>query len=130
MTLTRKTPLRRETPLRANPSPKRPKPVSVVSDAQRKAVKGHSCLVCGTEPVDPAHVIPRGLCPDLDGDPRAVVPLCRAHHIMYDAGRLSLLEFLEPGWRDRLAYAVERVGLLTTLYRTTNEHWSPERVAA
>jgi len=54
-------------------------------------------------------------------DPKAVIPLCRACHTAYDQGRLSILEHLEPLYRTELAYAVARVGLMTTLRRVTND---------
>jgi hypothetical protein len=60
----------RSTPLRRSPS-------LAASEAQRAAVAGRACIVCGTSagPVDPAHLIPRSLggC----GDVFCVVPLCR-----------------------------------------------------
>jgi hypothetical protein len=64
------------------------------------------------------------LCPDTDGDPRAVVPLCRRHHDAYDHEGLDILPFLEPHFRVELAFAVERFGLLSTLRRVTNERES------
>ncbi len=97
------------------------RPISEASKPQRQAVAGRACIVCAAHPTDPAHLIPKGLADDLDGDPRAVVPLCRTHHSAYDEGRLSLLEHLEPHWRAELAFAVERVGLMSTLRRVTNE---------
>jgi hypothetical protein len=99
-----------------------------VHPALRDAVKGRSCLVCGSDDVDPAHLIPRGLAADFN-DPRAVVPCCRRHHQMYDLGQLDLLPFLEPRFRAELGFAVERFGLLRTLERVTNTSWS-ERQAA
>jgi hypothetical protein len=56
--------------------------------------------------------------------------LCREHHRAYDEERLSILEFLEPRFREELAYAVENFGLLTTLQRVTNSRWVPEKEAA
>lgn len=56
-------------------------------------------------------------------DPRAVIPLCRPHHRAYDLGTLDVLPDLEPRFRQELAFAVERVGLLTTLRRVTNSRW-------
>lgn len=95
--------------------------VSEASREQRQAVRERACIVCARHPTEPAHLIPRGLSDDLDGDPRAVVPLCRSCHRSYDEGELSLLEHLEPHWRAELAFAVERIGLLSTLRRVTNE---------
>jgi hypothetical protein len=53
-------------------------------------------------------------------DPRAVVPLCRAeHHREFDEGRLDLASYLEPHWRESIAWAVEAVGLFAALRRIT-----------
>jgi hypothetical protein len=97
------------------------RPISEASPEQRAAVAIKACVVCRESPTDPAHLLPRGLCPDGDGDPRAVVPLCRDHHREYDEGGLDLLPYLEPWHRTELAFAVERFGLLSTLRRVTNQ---------
>ena len=107
--------------LRAAPSVTRARPVSVASREQRAAVAECRCIVCGETPTDPAHLLPRGLADDGDGDPRAVVPLCREHHRDYDEGGLSLLAHLEPHYREAIAFAVSRVGLVATLRRVTND---------
>lgn len=92
-----------------------------VSERQRVKVMERACIVCSHPgPCDPAHVIPKGMASD-DGDPRAVVPLCRTCHRAYDTGSLDILPSLEPHWRSELAFAVERVGLVATLRRVTNE---------
>lgn len=97
------------------------RPISEASPAQRAAVAPKGCLVCGKAKVDPAHLIPRSLVADKDGDPRAVVPLCRTHHRLFDEGGLDLLPYLEAkGCRAQLAFAVERFGLLATVRRVTN----------
>jgi hypothetical protein len=88
------------------------------TDAQRAAVAGRPCIVCGaTHRVDPAHLIARavGGC----GDALCVVPLDRACHRAYDAGELDLLPYLEPGYRAQLAHAVGHVGLVGALRRIT-----------
>lgn len=113
---------------REAPKPKR-KLISEASPQQRAAVAGKACIVCRERPVDPAHLLPRGLCADGDGDARAVVPLCRRHHRLYDTGLLDLLPYLEPGFRTELAFAVERHGLLSTVRRVTNERDYPRPVA-
>ena len=107
--------------LRAAPSTTRARPVSVASREQRAAVAEQRCIVCGASPTDPAHLLPRSLADDGDGDPRAVVPLCREHHRAYDEGGLSLLAHLEPHYREAIAFAVSRVGLVATLRRVTND---------
>jgi hypothetical protein len=131
----RRTPLRpfrqppRRRPLRPGPGPRRRTPLRrhapsggpghlSAAPAQRAKVAGRRCLVCGSVArVDPAHLIPRSLggC----DEPDCVVPLCRTHHRVYDAGALDLLPFLEPRWRAELAHAVQHVGLLGAIRRVT-----------
>jgi hypothetical protein len=105
------------------PKPKRRRSISPAHPSQRARVAGKVCAVsdCGATHCDPAHLIDRSL--GGDDDPRATVPLCRPHHDAYDDGDLSLLEHLEPHFREELAYAVEMVGLMTALKRITNRHW-------
>ncbi len=110
----------------ANPTvqPKRRRPLTEASREQRAAVANKACVVCRCGPCDPAHLLPLGVCADGDGDPRAVIPLCRGldgHHRAYDDGDLDLLPYLEPHYRTELAFAVERFGLVSTLRRVTNE---------
>lgn len=89
------------------------------SKAQRDKVRFMHCAVCGIAGCDPAHVIPRSL--GGTDDPRAVIPLCRKHHGMYDTGKLDLLPFMEPLWRSEQAYAVSLVGIEAARRRITNE---------
>lgn len=86
-------------------------------------MRGKGCVVCDQGPCHPAHLIDRSL--GGDDHPLAVVPLCPAHHRAYDEGGLSLLEHLEPRWRDELAHAVRLVGMVAALQRVTNERWQP-----
>jgi hypothetical protein len=76
------------------------------SEAQRAKVAGAICVVCGREPVDPAHLVPQrfGGC----GEAECVVPLCRAHHRLYDRARLALAPYL-----DRELFAAELAHALT-----------------
>jgi hypothetical protein len=105
--------------------------ISPASPAQREKVKGRACIRCRIAGgCHPAHLIDKSLASDDDGDARAVVPLCPSDHREYDEGRLSLLEFLEPHYREELAYAVERVGLISALERIDNQRWWPEGKAA
>jgi hypothetical protein len=117
----RRAPVRQE--LRSAPAKPRRKAISEASHAQRAATRDRACVVCdqGAGACHPAHIIPRGVTSVGQDDPRAVVPLCAVHHRLYDEGGLSILEFLEPHYRVELAFAVERVGLLSTLRRVTNE---------
>ena len=112
---------------RRNSRPKR-RAVSPASRAQRSKCRLMPCVVCGSPNVDPAHLIDRSLCPTGADDPRAVVSLCRYHHEQYDLHQLSLLEYLEPHFREELAFAVERVGLVSAYKRLTGD-WGMERVA-
>jgi hypothetical protein len=75
--------------------------------------------------VQPSHLIDRSL--GGDDDPRAIVPLCPQHHREYDDGFLSLVEYLEPYYREEVAYAVLTVGIVRALERLTNERWAPLR---
>jgi hypothetical protein len=65
------------------------------SEAQRAKVADAACLVCGRRPVDPAHLVPQrfGGCEDAD----CVVPLCRAHHRIFDRARLALAPYIGAG---------------------------------
>jgi len=117
----KRTPLRRRAPLRAKTKLGRSTalqrtPSMAATDAQRAAVVGRPCIVCGAErAVDPAHLVPRSLggC----GDRLCVCPLCRRCHRAYDAGELDLLPYLEPAYRAQVAHAVGHVGLIGALRR-------------
>lgn len=91
------------------------------SPAQREKVRGQGCVVCDRSPVDPAHTVSRAK--GGDDDPRCVVGLCRAHHRMYDSEGFSILEYLEPDYREEIAYAVQKVGLINAYELLTNERW-------
>jgi hypothetical protein len=123
------TPLRRRPnlcarkPLRRSSSLQRTASM-VTSNAQRAAVAGRCCIVCGSDRrVDPAHLIPRSLggC----GDPVCVVPACRRCHRPYDRGELELVPYLEPAWRAQLAHAVGHVGLIGALRRISGGRQDP-----
>jgi hypothetical protein len=110
-----RAPLKRGTALKRR-APLNRSPAMTASEAQRAAIAGLPCIVCGaTGRTDPSHVIPRSLggC----GDPACTVPLCRTCHRAYDTGRLDLLPYLEPAWRTQLAHAVGHVGLVGALRR-------------
>lgn len=114
---------------RRTPQKQRKGPISPASPQQRVSVKERACIVCRGHAghCHPAHVIDRSLTTEGQDDPRAVVPLCPHHHRLFDEGGLSILEHMEPHMRTELAWAVERVGLLTTLYRVTNDRtWKPD----
>lgn len=139
MTLKRTGPPKRNKPLRTDPEAKRAfidrgrsnakptrKPISPASPEQREKVWGLSCVVCGRDHhdtvIDPMHLIPRTM--GSGNDPLDVVPSCREHHRAYDDGKLDLLPYLEPRWREEVAQAVRHVGLVAALQRLTNARWS------
>ena len=117
----KRTPLRRRAKLRARKPLQRSSSLQrtasmVATDAQRAAVAGRTCIVCGSDRrVDPAHLIPRSLggC----GEALCVVPACRRCHRAYDRGELDLVPYLETAWRAQLAHAVGHVGLIGALRR-------------
>lgn len=122
----KRTQLRRRARLRAKSPLRRKQPFQrgsgmAATAAQRAAVAGGCCIVCGSNRrIDPAHLVPRSLggC----GDALCVVPLCRFHHRAYDRGERDLLPYLEPTWRAQVAHAVEHLGLIGVLRRTTGAH--------
>jgi hypothetical protein len=104
--------------------------ISPATPEQRAKVKGKACVRCRRAgPCQPAHLIDRSLASVGADDSRAVIPLCPECHRAYDEESISLLEHLEPHYREELAFAVERVGLLTALFRISNERWKPESFA-
>jgi hypothetical protein len=106
------------------------KAISPATAEQKALVQDRACIVCGKQPCDPAHLIDRSLAPAAGDDPRAVVPLCRAEcHRAYDEGKLDLSSYLEPYWREAIAWAVETMGLFPTLRRITNKRWVPEETS-
>lgn len=102
--------------------------ISEASPEQRSKVKNKACVVCRKHSghCHPAHLIARGFCSAGADDELAVIPLCPDHHREYDEDDLDLLPHLEPAYRAELAFAVERVGLLTTLFRVTGCRWVAE----
>jgi len=124
----KRTPLRRRAPLCARTPLVRKMPLKrttsmAATDAQRAAVAGRPCILCGSEHrVDAAHVIPRALG---RSDALCVCPLCRRCHAAYDAGELDLLPYLEPGFRAQVAHAVGHVGLIGALRRISGEDRRP-----
>ena len=97
----KRTPLRGRTKLRARKQLQRKVPLQrapalVATDAQRAAVAGRNCIVCGADRrIDPAHVIPKSMggC----GHALCVTALCRPCHRAYDRGELYLLPHLVAG---------------------------------
>lgn len=63
--------------------------------ARAKVEAEGGCRVCGEQPVDAAHVIPRSIDPresNMSAD--SIVGLCRSHHQQYDSHDLDLLAHL------------------------------------
>jgi hypothetical protein len=114
-------------PRAGSPASKR-RAISPASKEQRAKVATECCVVCGSELVHPSHLIDRSL--GGDDDPRAVVALCPQHHREYDDEALSLVEYLEPHYREEVAYAVMTVGIVRALERLTNQRWAPVERAA
>jgi hypothetical protein len=109
-------PLRRTAKPLARRTPLERRALGRASLAQRAAVRGARCIVCGTDrAIDPAHLVPRSLggC----DHPLCVVALCRIHHRGYDRGRLDLVPYLEPRHRAQAAHAVGHLGLVGALWR-------------
>jgi hypothetical protein len=108
--------------------------ISPATPDQRLKARGAACVVCGLTSleatIDPSHLIPRGMTTVGQDDERAVVPLCRRCHDAYDREQLDLSSHLEPGYREEVAFAVERVGLFAALRRITNSTWAPTERAA
>lgn len=126
--LSRRTPLKRKTALvrkvaLARRTPLRRRRPRGASEAQRDKVAGQRCLVCGSRPVDPAHLVARarGGCDHRD----CVVALCRSCHRAFDQGQLDLLAHLEPHSRRELAHALSHLSLVSLLQRLTAEWWGP-----
>ena len=76
-------------------------PMRLVSPSSRDWMDAHAkrdsearCRVCGREPVDAAHIVPRSLAPNGGEQQDNIVPLCRKCHRLYDEGFLSLEEYL------------------------------------
>lgn len=104
----------------------RARAISTCTQAQRAKVKDTGCIVTGDrDSVTPAHVIARGFTTVGQDDPLAVVGLRGDLHRLYDDGQLDLLPWLERVGKAELAFAVYRVGLMTTLRRVTNSRWEP-----
>lgn len=43
------------------------------------------CVICGCRASDAAHLLPRSLFPEYISKEWNVVPMCRAHHDLYDS---------------------------------------------
>ena len=108
--------LSRATPLKPSTKGPKPSPLGHCTEEQKARVAGQVCIVCGSffDACDPAHVIPRGhpkMSAVAANDVRAVVPLCRRDHDLFDEGKIDLLPLLEPAWRDSQEWAAGAVGL-------------------
>lgn len=84
MTLTRRTGLRRRKGLRKVSARK---PLTKALDRLTKDVmlvqRGNRCLRCGSQPVQAAHIMPKGQYPHLRWRPDNVIPLCWRCHMTF-----------------------------------------------
>lgn len=118
----------KQTPLKRSSSPRKRRPVSAASPAQRAKVKDELSIVSGQGPCDPAHIWDRsvGGC---DSE-LCVVALTRSEHRAYDEGRLDLEPYLIGSHISELQHALEHTnGSLSRLLKrisgsTTNERES------
>ena len=67
-----------------------------VSEKQKKKNKAVSdikkslpnyCCICGAHGVDAAHILPKSMFPEYYTEPWNIIPLCREHHVLFDADR-------------------------------------------
>lgn len=89
------------------------------SAALEKVAREGECRVCGAGRPEAAHTVGRRydeklLTGNVRVRPQDVVPLCRVHHVAYDAHLLDLVPYLT---REEQAAAVEHVGLVRALHR-------------
>lgn len=95
----------KRTPLRHTPSKRDWQPAwdKVVAEACCRAAPG-----CDGH-LEPAHVVPRSqIAVEAGDDPRAIIPLCRRHHMQAHHGELEMLPLLTL---DEQAYAVSLIGI-------------------
>ena len=45
------------------------------------------CCICGKLGVDAAHILPKSMYPEYYTEPWNIIPLCREHHVLFDADR-------------------------------------------
>lgn len=88
--------IERHTELKAGPPPARRTPIrkrnperlarlqveQFGADGYKEHIKSLPCLVCGSWPVDPAHVLRTRAA---GGGPDGMAPLCREHHTAFDS---------------------------------------------
>ncbi len=74
----RKTPIRKRNPQRLA----RLQVEQFGPGEYKEHIKSLPCLVCGSWPVDPAHVLKTRAT---GGGPEGMAPLCREHHTMFDS---------------------------------------------
>lgn len=67
---------------------------------QARARDGHVCRLCGDRPVDPCHMIHRGMGGNPKGDRtrlELIICLCRRHHQAYDSAQLVITCLSDAG---------------------------------
>jgi predicted restriction endonuclease len=88
------------------------------TEAHAKVLSEGQCRYCASpRGLDPAHLVPRSRATAGVMDPRNIVPLCRTHHTLFDAGRLEILGSLSL---DEQSFIVGLVGIEEARRRTTN----------
>lgn len=100
---------------------KRSQPKRLWKEAREKCEEEDGCRVCGAYPTETAHTMGRRYdqpiypgSQTLRVDPNSVVPLCKEHHLAYDAHAFDLLSYLTDAEQ---ATAVTLAGSLETARR-------------
>lgn len=104
-------------------------PLGRCTSEQRERVANQVCVVCGGNfgQCEPAHLVPRGhpkMSEHAANDVRAIVPLCPGPmgcHRLFDEGKIDLLPYLEPAWRDSQEWAAGAVGLASAVRSISGE---------
>lgn len=105
--------------------------------AREKCDLEQGCRLCGSWPVEAAHVVARKADANFplrsedwspyDVAPDRIVPLCPAHHRAYDARDLDLLPHLTIA--EQAQAVADASGIWPALYRLSPSE-NPRRVAA
>lgn len=121
----KRTALKRRTQMERKPSRLKKTPLGHCTDEQKERVAGYACIVCGkhVDECEPMHVVDRGhpkMTEDAANDVRAVVPGCHWCHLEVHEGKVELLAYLEPDWRNSQEWAAGAIGLASA-YRALTE---------
>jgi hypothetical protein len=129
--------LARRTELKQKATRLKQTPLGHCTPQQKARIEGMACLVCrsGRIAAEPAHLIPRGhpkMTREAADDVRAVVPLCggpEGCHDLFDEGKIDLVPYLEPNWREAQEWAAGAVGLATAMRSITGGRMPESEVA-